>query len=275
MGPTEAISPSVGPSAAPGRRWGRRPPGAPLVIGHRGASALATENTTAAFARARADGADGVELDVLLSRDGEVMVFHDDDLRRLAGRPERVCDLSRARLQGLTLVGGGRIPTLDEALLACGPDLLVNVELKANGLFDELVSPLVDGVGRVIERHRAADRVLVSSFSPVAVATWRQRRPDVPAALLFESETWLAVACALLLPVVHPFAANPPQTLCTQSLVDAWHACGYAVNAWTVDAAEDLRRLAALGVDGLISNDPGAARAAIAGAGGRVATTAC
>src|SRR6185503_17405615 len=75
------------------RVW-RRPNGAelPVVVAHRGASAVETENTVPAFARARADGADGVELDAMICGTGEVLVFHDDDLTRLAHRPERIAD---------------------------------------------------------------------------------------------------------------------------------------------------------------------------------------
>src|SRR5688572_32534876 len=104
----------------------RKPQGIPLVIAHRGASAICTENTTAAFERAARDGADGVELDVLLCRSGEVLVFHDDDLVRMMGRRQRVADLSYRTLRGLPLAGGLFIPTLEQAFEACGPDLLVN-----------------------------------------------------------------------------------------------------------------------------------------------------
>src|SRR5882757_8311365 len=99
--------------------WGRSSGGNPLVIGHRGASTNVIENTVEAFARARADGADGVELDVSLCATGEVVVFHDDDLRRLANRLERVDALSLAALRDVKLPAGGRIPTLDEAFEAC------------------------------------------------------------------------------------------------------------------------------------------------------------
>ncbi|MBZ0238678.1 MAG: hypothetical protein K8M05_40585, partial [Deltaproteobacteria bacterium] len=86
----------------------------------------------AAFALSRAHGADGVELDVLLCASGEVVVFHDDDLRRLAGRPERVDAVPWSELSRVELLGGGgqRIPRLEEALEACG-DLRVNVEIKS------------------------------------------------------------------------------------------------------------------------------------------------
>ena len=151
------------------------PGSGPLVLGHRGASARETENTAAAFRRARTDGADGVELDVLLSATGEVMVFHDDDLARLAGRPERIADLPYRALRDVQLPGGTTIPTLEEALEACGPDLLVNVELKANELGFGPMAALVEAVAEVIARTDSARRVLVSSFNPWAVHLWTRR----------------------------------------------------------------------------------------------------
>src|SRR5262245_39504722 len=100
------------------------------VWAHRGASAHETENTLAAFELARRQGADGVELDVGRDASGEVVVFHADDLGRLAGRPEAVEELRREERRAVLLTGGHRIPSLAEALEAAGP-LEVNVELKS------------------------------------------------------------------------------------------------------------------------------------------------
>jgi glycerophosphoryl diester phosphodiesterase len=232
---------------------------APLVIGHRGASAREPENSVAAFRRAAVDGADGVELDVLCCGTGEVVVFHDDDLLRLGGRPDRVATLPWSALREVTLSGGARIPLLAEALDACGPTLLVNVELKSTGLIDPALPALVAGVSAAIDRAGAAARVLVSSFNPAAVWRWRRARPDVKAALLFERrrDRWP-------LPVLRPFAVHPDQRLCTAARVRRWHAAGYAVNTWTVDDPARLRALRDLGADALITNDPAAARAALA-----------
>src|SRR5262249_38984398 len=156
---------------------------------HRGASARAPENSVEAFARARTDGADGVELDVLRCASGEVVVFHDDDLVRLGGRPERIKAMPLAALREVRLKSGARIPTLEEAFGACGPDLLVNVELKAMGVSAAALAARADGVARVLDRTGTAARVLVSSFSPLAVRAWMRRAPDVRAALLFERDT--------------------------------------------------------------------------------------
>ena len=245
--------------------WGSRPAGVgPLVIGHRGASACAPENSLEAFARARADGADGVELDVLQCRSGEVVVFHDDDLERLGGRPERVNALSLAELRQVTLASGARIPTLAEAFEACGPDLLVNVELKAGAVGRARVVALVDGVARVLDATRTGARVLVSSFSPLAVRAWMRRAPVVAAALLFERDAPLPLRRAWAAGWLRPSALNPEAVLCTPPRVARWHARGYAVNVWTVDDERGLRACRDMRVDGLITNDPARARALLA-----------
>jgi glycerophosphoryl diester phosphodiesterase len=243
--------------------WSRAGASGPLVIGHRGASAREPENSLRAFQRAARDGADGVELDVLCCRTGEVVVFHDDDLLRLAGRDERIDALPFAAVREVTLSGGVGIPTLEEAFEACGPELLVNVELKTTGLRDRAVPALVDRVSTILDRTGTARRVLVSSFSPVAVWQWQRRRPDVQAGLLFEKEAPLPLRRAWPLPLLRPFAAHPDQRLCTRRLIDRLHGAGYAVNTWTVDEPARLRELRDLGIDGVISNDPAAARAAL------------
>jgi glycerophosphoryl diester phosphodiesterase len=255
--------------------WRRAGPKRPLVIAHRGASRSELENTEAAFALAAAQGADGVELDVLLCRSGEVVVFHDDDLRRLGGRAERVETLSLRALRQVRLDPRGArlgpaattptIPTLAEALAACGPRLLVNVELKSGGVFDLTLPRLVQRVARVLDETGAGARVLVSSFDPRAVGLWRQHRSDVPCALLVEKGGAAAFCKAMTLPLLAPRAVHPEAALCRPDLVAAWHVGGYLVNTWTVDDPAELRALAAAGVDGLITNDPAAALATLAG----------
>lgn len=244
----------------------RRPGEMPLVIGHRGSSARETENTVAAFRRARADGADGVELDVVLAATGEVMVFHDDDLGRLAGRPEQIGQLPYAALREVQLPGGAGIPTLEEALEACGPELLVNVELKAMQLEHPKIAALVEAVAGVVEATASGPRVLVSSFNPWAVRLWMRRAPAVRAALLFERDSMLPLRRAWLAPWLRPAALNPELVLCTPGRVAAWHRRGYMVNVWTVDDPAALGACRRMRVDGVITNDPARARAALASA---------
>jgi glycerophosphoryl diester phosphodiesterase len=234
----------------------------PLVIGHRGASALCVENTIAAFRRARADGADGVELDVLLCRGDEVVVCHDEDLDRLAGRRVRVADLPWAELRTVELRGGGSIPLLDEVLEELGP-LLVNVEIKAARPLSAGMFRLARRVASVLARHDVGDRALVSSFNPFALGAIRVLAPGIPTGLLFHGRLRAPLREAWARRLLRPTALHPEHTLVDKRTLAGWHAEGYAVNTWTVDDADELRRLARLGVDGVITNDPAAARQAL------------
>jgi glycerophosphoryl diester phosphodiesterase len=240
-------------------RFWREPPSRPWVLAHRGASAQEPENTLAAFRRAVAEGADGVELDVQRCATGEIVVFHDDDLERLAGCAGRIDRTSLAALRQVRLRGGGQIPTLAEALEACG-DALVNIEIKYDGVLTRGCRALVAGVAEAVARADAAERVLVSSFAPAAVWQWQRVRPDVPCGLLFERprpfhRPW-PLRMDRLLPLLRPAAAHPEAQLCTPAAVAGWRRRGLLVNVWTVDEAEQVAALAAMGVSGIITNQP-------------------
>ncbi len=249
--------------ARPWRRAGARP----RVWAHRGDSAHATENTLEAFHRARHAGADGIELDVRLTRDGQVVVFHDDDLRRLAGRPERVADLTWDELAAVELVHGrtgGRACLLSDALAAAGP-LDVNVEIKSPGPGRAGHTP--GATAAEIQRSGAAARVVVSSFDPWALVQVRRPAPALATALLFHAELPLPARRGWVAPWVGAALLHPEHVLCSAATVSGWRRAGYAVNVWTVDDPDRLRTLASWGVDGVFCNDPAAARAALDGRG--------
>jgi len=247
--------------------WERRASGRPLVLGHRGASAICPENSLPAFQRAVSDGADGVELDVICCATGEVMVFHDDDLARLGARPERIADLPYVVLRDLVLTSGAQIPTLQEVLEVCRAPFLVNIELKASGFWGGPLGPLVDRVAAIVDRTAASGRVLVSSFHPRAIFHWQRRSPHVPAGLLFEREGPWLLRHPWAAPLLRPLGVHPEAILCDRDRVARWHRQGHMVNVWTVDDPTALRALADIGVDGVISNDPGRARAVLEGQG--------
>jgi len=239
-----------------------------LVLAHRGASAREIENTLSAFSRAMREGADGVELDVQCCATGEVVVFHDDDLTRLAKIPQRIDQMSLGAIREVRLRGGEEIPTLAEALEACGPVARVNIEIKYAGTFPGGCRALVSAVAEVVDAADAGQRVIISSFSPGAVWLWRRIRPEMACGLLFERphpfhRPW-PLRTDVLLPLLRPHAVHPEHGLCTSSRVTRWQAQGYAVNVWTVDDPQRIRALAAMGVNGIITNDPAGAKAALA-----------
>jgi glycerophosphoryl diester phosphodiesterase len=230
-------------------RW-RRSRGRPRVWAHRGDSAHAPENTLRAFDQARAKGADGIELDVRFDGDHHVVVFHDSPLDRLCGRPgimERLPAAERAALR----VGGEPVPLLAEVLGEL--DLEINVEIKAPkvGRMGELVA----ATARIIAASGKADRILVSSFDPFALVQLHRHLPELALAHLFHDGQPLPLRRGWVASAIGASVAHPQHTLCTAKAVRAWHTAGMPVNAWTVDDAAELRRLAALGIDGVFTND--------------------
>jgi glycerophosphoryl diester phosphodiesterase len=239
-------------------RW-RRTAGRPRVWAHRGASAHEPENTMVAFEAARRAGADGIELDVRLDGDGAVIVFHDDELDRLAGRVGKMLDVSspeRARLR----VRGEPIPTLVEVMAWLG-DLELNVELKSRGGGGRA---LATAAARVVRDSGRADQTIVSSFDPFALVAFHAVLPDVALAYLFHDDQPLPLRRGWVGRWVGVSAVHPQHTLCNDHTVHDWHAAGLPVNTWTVDDPAELLRLADVGVDGVFANDPAAALAVLA-----------
>ncbi|HSD22399.1 MAG TPA: glycerophosphodiester phosphodiesterase family protein [Anaeromyxobacter sp.] len=250
-----------------GTRGAPRADGRPLVLGHRGASADAPENTLAAFRLALAQGADGVELDVWRCATGEVVVFHDEDTTRIAGVALSVPDASFAALRALDVgthrgarFRGERIPRLEEVLAAL-PGAVVNVELKSRERRPDL--GLATAVARVLRDARAEGRVIVSSFDYRLVVAFRVAAPEIPAGLLVEAERPRKFLTALAMRLVRPAAIHPDRRLVTPARARAWSARGLALNVWTVDDPEEASRLAALGAAAIITNVPGRIRASL------------
>jgi glycerophosphoryl diester phosphodiesterase len=213
-----------------------------------------------AFEAARAAGADGIELDVHLDREGNACVFHDDDLQRLAGRPGKLSELSAAERKELR-VGGQPVPLLAEVLEALGT-MECDVEIKAPrpGRMGELV----EKTARVIRESGRAEQVLVSSFDPFSLMQFHRHLPDVALAYLFHDEQPLPLRRGWVGTWMGASLFHPQNTLCTEKTVKAWHTAGMPVNVWTVDDAAELERLARLGVDGVFANDPAHALAVFA-----------
>lgn len=235
------------------------------ILGHRGASADAPENTLPAFELALAQGADGVELDARLCRSGEVVVFHDDTLDRLTGRPGRVSNEPWATLRTLEVArpGGGapaRIPLLTEVLEALPRTAWLNVELKADGpglaLGVRVAGLLLEG------GHR--DHVVVSSFQPLCLLALAARAPALRRGYLLDPDRPLWLEVGLLARLAGRDAVHPADAQVTEARVKGWHARGKEVAVWTVDDPARAELLRRWGVDTLITNRPGVLRAALA-----------
>lgn len=243
--------------------WARRAGHRPLVLGHRGARQAAPENTLRAFELAARQGADGVELDVRLAGDGSLVILHDRTLARTTGGrdPRDVERLDRAALDRVDVGEGERPPTLMDALRwARERDQRLDIELK-HDVSSRLA--LLQGVLQALAQERdAGDRLLLSSFDPLLVTALARAQRQVPVAwLVHAGQRWLRSAPGWR--AVGASGVNPEAALLTEDYVAPLRARGALVYVWTVNEPAVARTLARLGVDGLISDAPGALLAAL------------
>jgi glycerophosphoryl diester phosphodiesterase len=230
--------------------------GRPLVFGHRGAAASAPENTLLGVRVARDAGADGVEIDIRATRDGECVVFHDATIARLCGDDRPIGGMTLADLRSLR-VGGQPIPTLDE-LLEEASGLHVNVEIKTDGA---KAAGLERAAASRLERHEVS--AWISSFDPWALRRFRRAAPGAAIGILVDDGDGARLARRDVGARLGVAALHPHWSLCTTELVARAHRANRAVVTWTVNDTDEARRLRDLGVDGLISDDPGRVRAAL------------
>ncbi|MBW2275621.1 MAG: glycerophosphodiester phosphodiesterase [Deltaproteobacteria bacterium] len=248
------------------RRWPSQE-GRPVVIAHRGAAAYRPENTLSAYELAVEQGADMIEIDLHRTRDGAVVVVHDEGLERIGGRGEiaqATLDEVRAldAAQGHHARGGvpHRVPLLEEVLDRFGHSLPLNLEIKTarartySGIEFETLER--------VEARGLLDRMLFSSFSDPVLRELRS----------LSRAARIGVLVSLGAPggsierarSVGAEAVNPHYLLVTRRLVEEAHAEGLAVYPYTVDDEEQMLRLLSLGVDGIFSNRPDRLRSVVA-----------
>ena len=235
--------------------------GRTLNFAHRGASGHAPQNTLAAFLLAAEMGADGVELDVHLSRDGEAVIIHNATVDETTNGQGRVGAMTVAEVQALDAGGwfgdqfaGERIPTLQEVFAAIGHRLLVNVEIKVE--LGHHPAALEAEVVRLIEDMQMTERVIVSSFSPTSLRRVRRLNSSIALGFLY-GKPEPAFLPLLLRWLLLPFdALHPHFGMVHAQYVDRARRWGKRVNVWTVNDADDMRRMRDLGVDAIITNYP-------------------
>jgi len=234
----------------------------PLLYSHRGANRHATENTLRAFELGLDEGADGVELDVRMCASGEIVVFHDATLSRLAGDSIEIARTTWNNLQSRELRFGERMCLLDEALdLVLGRGKVVNVEVKGD-VPDKSVS--AKAVARALLRRTAKDqeRVLVSTFHPIVFLALRRAAPGLALGFLFQDD---GVTHRIVRTALRPHAVHPSNALADAPRISRWRDHGRCVNVWTVDDPKRAVELSAANVDGIITNDIPTLRRALGG----------
>ena len=253
---------------------------APFIIGHRGASKVAPENTLAAFERALQDGADGIEFDVRLARDGVPVVIHDATLRRTGGIDARIASLSASEL-GATDVGSWFnrrfpqrarveytrevVPTLSRVFerIAARCQVLY-VELKCEGCE---ITPLVERVVADVRAARVESRVVIESFNLDVIREAKRLAPELRTAAAFERQPErVFLPPRSLLRKANACLADElalQRSLVNRRTVEAAASARLHIAVWTVDQPSWIKRAITLGLRAVITNDPAGMRAAL------------
>ena len=232
----------------------------PQILAHRGARRVAPENPLPAFARALEMGADGIELDVHLSRDGQLVVIHDFGLETTTNGLGPVEALSAAELAlldagshfGPEFAGTG-VPTLGQVFDLVGDRCRINVEIKSEHATG---GPAVEPLAEMIRSRNLHDQVIVSSFNPISLVKMRWTDPKVELGLLLEEELPPHLRFAWFTPILQPQAVHPAAGMVDAAFMQWARARNCAVNVWTVNDVDEARALVTLGVDALISDVP-------------------
>ncbi|MGC2236698.1 MAG: glycerophosphodiester phosphodiesterase family protein [Pyrinomonadaceae bacterium] len=245
----------------------------PLIIAHRGASALAPENTLAAFQKAILGGAEGIEFDVQMAKDGVPVVFHDYDLKRTGRREGKVSDFTSKELQNLDVgtwfnlknphranerFSAETVPTFS-GLLDFLKDYkgLLYVEMKFAG---KDVSALVEAVCKIIRESRFLPQVKLKSFNLEAIKQAKKLFPEIRTVALFEPKFRTLLRGKLhLIEKAEAFRADELSlhySLATQKMIERAKARNFPVTIWTADNPAWVKRAINLGLDAIITNNP-------------------
>lgn len=238
--------------------WGGKYP--LLVIAHRGFSGAAPENTLAAFRKGIEIGSDMIELDVHLSRDGEIVVIHDETLERTTNGKGMVVDQGLKELKKLDAgssfgpqFAGEKIPTLKEVLDLAKGRVPVNIEIKNPTHGKYPIEDLTEKVLREVNRAGMLERVIFSSFNPAALQEIERKEPKAWVAFLFH-RPWKSLGD---IPGSQEYSVlNLRNIHLTREKVAEIKKAGKRINVYTVNSEEEIRQFVDWGVDGIITNHP-------------------
>jgi len=223
-----------------------------LVCAHRGASGYAPENTMKAYRLAHKLGAHACENDVHLTADGQLVVVHDFQIDRVSNGNGTVEKMTLKELKKLDFGDGEKIPTLDECLsFFDASGMKLNIEIKSMDAVYDVA--LVKGIGDCVRKHGLAPQIIISSFFHQSLCDMKALYPELDTAVLHGEELKNAGAYAAAIGAKY----DHPYFKCVdEAYMKECKAHGIEVNPWTVNEEADMRRMAALGCNMLITNYP-------------------
>lgn len=241
------------------------------VIAHRGASAYYPENTISSFAGAIQLEADMVELDVQLTADGEVVVFHDRKINRCTNGKGRISYHTLRELKELDAGGwfsreftGEQIPTLAEALDVCKNKIAVNIEIKTEAVTDRISGGVEEKCLNIVEAAAMRRHVVFSSFDPRALYHLKQIDSGISTAVLYEKKSYGSKLPSDIVKLMDAGAFNCSGRELSKKMLADLQSQNIPVNVYTINDEKNMKRLLAIGVSGIFTNRPDVLKKAVA-----------
>ena len=232
---------------------------APLLFGHRGCPQLAPENNLSSFKKILEYKVPGVELDVQICRSGEIVVYHDNNMKRTTGFDGNIIDYDLTHIRSLDNGSffspenaNEKIPLLEEVLNLLGDKVYYDIEIKAdtiqnNGLEKKVYQMILD--------YKLEKRVLISSFNPIALKRFKKLTKEIPLSLIYSESKGVP---SYLRKGEGRYLVKTTGIKPDYKILNEWHFQKlnkkYDVMTWTVDEEEDFKRFKEMGVSGICSN---------------------
>ena len=224
-----------------------------LIIGHRGASSDSPENTLKAFEKAIDFKADYIEFDVQETLDGELVIAHDEDIRRITGHDGIISKMALNDLKMLDFGEGEKIPTLEELVKLTKNKIKLNCEIKVQGITEKVIE--------ILRKWDILDTTIVSSFIHEELLAIQKLEPSIKLASLEPTPGTIKIDWVKKKEMIEYcinnklYAINPIVMMVDQQFIDYAHANDIKVFPWTVDSRVAIKKLIRLGADGIITND--------------------
>ena len=224
-----------------------------LIMGHRGASAIVPENTLKAFEKAIDLKADFIEFDVQKTLDGELVITHDEDIKRITGHDGIISKMTLNELKMLDFGEGEKIPTLEELVKLTKNKIKLNCEIKVKGITEKVI--------KIFRKWDILNTTIVSSFIHEELLAIQKLAPSVRLASLEPTPGTIKIDWVRKKEMIEYcinnklYAINPIVMMVDQQFIDYAHANDIKVFPWTVDSRISIKKLIRLGADGIITND--------------------
>ncbi|MCK5158858.1 MAG: glycerophosphodiester phosphodiesterase [Candidatus Heimdallarchaeota archaeon] len=217
----------------------------PMIFGHRGASSIEPENTMKAFQQAFEDGADGIEFDVRLTADNQMVIIHDSLINRTSNGIGLVRKKTYQELLEFDFGKGEKIPLLEDVLKKFRNQKWLNIEIKEQGFEKQLLE--------LLDKLKITRKYVISSFDISVIQKIKELNSEIPTAFLYQTIRFNLQA---LISKTQCDGIHPKHTIVNRRLFSEARYYRLAIRAWTVDSERKAWKLTKLGINGIITNNP-------------------